>query len=637
MGNINDRLSRIIPSVKATVLNLQTRSFAPLATQEEEHLSQVQNKPISEKLKSSENILEKLINTPTPEAATSVQRSPENRLKAISRKMAIQAKLNIGEPNNKYEKEADATAAKVVPQIHSPTNQLAQNQPIQRQEQVEEDKVEEEQTVSNEFPTLGSSIQNEQYSNVSHIQRDLVNEDAASKVDSLDVVYELIAHKLAYKGIDGIPEDMGQWLDNQGYQRNWLDTVQGSGLFCGLIMPKQGSDKLPVLAFKGTDFSKTGDALADVDPAAVGFTAFKLKQEQIQGLISQAGRKVVVTGHSLGGALAQHAASAFTGNISKVVTFQAPGISQEQVRQFNNNVNDMEEDERPEVVHHLATGDIVDLAGGKHIGGSGLYTGKGNAEFFLHNLESGGPNNHTKFLLQDEAFKEQQQQVGIDDEAREQVGLKDSQIGANQKVGQYNDNPFAGNQFIFERGRELAAPGAALLLGGKEVAQGGMGLAKEGLGNWRQGGAWNRTKGVGKMIGGGVGAVAGGIGAVAGGVGAVAGGVAGAVGGAIAVGAHETGKGAIEGLSTGAKMGSSAGRALMSGGSGLAAEGMENWKQGGLWNKTKGVGKMIGGGLGALAGGVTAGVGGLAGGALGGVGGAITGIPKALWKRGKRK
>jgi len=93
--------------------------------------------------------------------------------------------------------------------------------------------------------------------------------------------------------------------------------------------------------------------------------------------------------------------SAFTGNISKVVTFQAPGISQEQVRQFNNNVNDMEEDERPEVVHHLATGDIVDLAGGKHIGGSGLYTGKGNAEFFLHNLESSGPNNHTKFLLQD--------------------------------------------------------------------------------------------------------------------------------------------------------------------------------------------------------------------------------------------
>ncbi|BBC22649.1 lipase family [Pseudanabaena sp. ABRG5-3] len=603
MGNMNNKLSQIIPSVKPTALNLQTRPFAPLATQEEESVSQGQNKSLPEKLTFSENILEKLINTPKSESATPVQRRPENRFRA---KMTVQAKLT-------------------------------QNQPVQLQEDVKEEKIQEERVEDTEFSNLEPLVQNERYIGISHIQRELVDENAASKVDSLDVVYELIAHKLAYKGIDGIPAEMGQWLDNQGYQRNWLGTVQGSGLFCGLIMPKEGSDKKPVLAFKGTDFGKTGDALADADPVAVGFTAFKLKQEQIQGLISQAGGKVVVTGHSLGGALAQHAASAFTGNISKVVTFQAPGISQEQVRQFNNNVNDMEEDERPEVVHHLATGDIVDLAGGKHIGGSGLYAGKGNAEFFLHNLESSGPNNHTKFLLQDEAFKEQQEQAGIDDEAREQVGLRDSQIGVNQKVGQYDDNPFASNQFIFERGREMAAPGAALLLGGKEVAQGGMGLAKEGLGNWRQGGAWNRTKGVGKMIGGGIGTVAGGVGAVAGGVGAVAGGVTGALGGAIAVGAYETGKGAIEGLSTGAKMGSSAGRALMSGGSGLAEEGMKNWKQGGVWNKTKGVGKMIGGGLGALAGGVTAGVGGLAGGALGGVGGAITGIPKALWKRGKRK
>lgn len=603
MRHTNDRLSQTLPSVKPTSLNLQTRPFAPLATQEES-ISQGQDQSRLEKSNSSENLLAKLINTPNSASTKLVQRVPENRFKTAIRKTTVQAK---------------------------------HNQPVQLQEDVTEENIDQEQIADLELSDLGASVQNEHDSSISHLQRELVDENAASKVDSLDVVYELIAHKLAYKGIDGIPDDMGQWLDNQGYQRNWLGTVHGSGLFCGLIMPKEGSDKHPILAFKGTDFSKTGDALADADPVAVGFTAFKSKQDQIQGLISQAGGKVVVTGHSLGGALAQHAASAFTGSISKVVTFQAPGISQEQVRQFNNNVNDMEEDERPEVVHHLATGDIVDLAGGKHIGGSGLYTGKGNAEFFLHNLESGGPNNHTKFLLQDEAFKEQQAQVGIDKEAREQVGLGDSQIGVNQKVGQYNDNPFAGNQFIFERGREMAAPGAALLLGGKEVAQGGMGLAKEGLGNWRQGGAWNRTKGVGKMIGGGLGTVAGGIGAVAGGVGAVAGGVAGALGGAIAVGAYKTGKGAIEGVSTGAKMGSSAGRALMSGGSELASSGMENWKQGGVWNKTKGVGKMIGGGLGALAGGVTAGVGGLAGGVVGGVGGTIAGIPKALWERGKRK
>jgi hypothetical protein len=478
-----------------------------------------------------------------------------------------------------------------------------------------------------------------QQTGISNIQRDLISEDqkAKSQVDSLDVVYEIIAHKLAYKGIDSIPDDMGDWLDKQGYQRNWLGTVAGSGLFCGLIMPKKNSDKQPVLAFKGTDFSKTGDVMADADPVSVGFTAFKLKQKEIEALISQAGEKVVVTGHSLGGALAQHAASAFTGSISKVVTFQAPGISQEQVRQFNNNVKDMKKDERPEVVHHLATGDIVDLAGGKHIGGSGLYTGKGNAQFYLHHLKSGGPMNHTKFLLQDEAFKQQQQQVGMDDAARKQVGLNNNQIGENQNVGQYNNNPFAGNQFIFERGRELAAPGAALLLGGKELYQGGKGLTNEGVENWKQGGFGNKVKGVGKMIGGGVGMIGGGGVALAGGGVALAGVLAGGAVGATAVGAYKTVEGIKEGISTGAKIGSSPGRALVSGGVGLAKEGKENWQQGGFMNKTKGFGKMIGGGLTAGVGGLTAGVGGTVGSAIGSTVGGLTGIPRALWKRWKRE
>ncbi|MBD2136481.1 DUF2974 domain-containing protein [Anabaena sp. FACHB-1237] len=523
-------------------------------------------------------------------------------------RLPIQAKMTIGEPGDKYEQEADHVASQVVNQINSPTSESAPGQPVQRHE--------EEETIQAKSTVQG--------------------QEAIDKVDSLDVVYELIAHKLAYNGIDGIPDDMQKWLDNQGYQKNWLGTVQGSGLFCGLIMPKPGSNKQPVLAFKGTDFSKTGDALADADPVAVGFIAFKSKRDQIQQLISQAGGKVVVTGHSLGGALAQHAASAFTGSVSKVVTFQAPGITQEQVRQFNNNVNDMQGNQRPEVVHHLATGDIVDLAGGKHLGGSGLYTGKGNAKFYLHHLESGGPMNHTKFLLQDQAFKQQQDQMGIDDEARNHVGLKDDQIGTNEKVTKYNDNPFAGNQFIFERGREVAAPGAALLLGGKELYQGGKRLANEGMENWRQGGAWNKTKGVGTMIGGGLGVLAGGVLGGVGGVGALAGGLVGGLAGTITVGAHKTVEGTIEGLSEGAKMGSSPGRALISGGKGLANEGMENWREGGFWNKTKGVGKMIGGGVGTLAGGVTAGIGGVAGGALGSVAGGVSAIPRSLWKRWKR-
>ncbi|PZV12168.1 MAG: hypothetical protein DCF20_18035 [Pseudanabaena sp.] len=47
----------------------------------------------------------------------------------------IQAKLSIGEPNDKYEQEADATASKVVQQINS----TPQDQSIQREESMEEE------------------------------------------------------------------------------------------------------------------------------------------------------------------------------------------------------------------------------------------------------------------------------------------------------------------------------------------------------------------------------------------------------------------------------------------------------------------------------------------------------------------
>jgi hypothetical protein len=79
------------------------------------------------------------INSPTTSQSQPVQRKFENRLRAKNaQKMAIQTKQAIGEPNDKYEQEADATAARVVQQINSPIT--SQNQPVQRQE-IEEDEL----------------------------------------------------------------------------------------------------------------------------------------------------------------------------------------------------------------------------------------------------------------------------------------------------------------------------------------------------------------------------------------------------------------------------------------------------------------------------------------------------------------
>jgi len=179
MGHTNDRSTKASSLVNPTSLNLQPRPFAPLESDEKEEA-------VSRKSGYPENFLEKIINTPSSESATPVQRKSGNRLKAITtertntaiqnqpiqrqeaveeeksegeqeegkeftmnpepppvqrkfenrlraknaQRMAIQAKLAIGEPNDKYEQEADATAARVVQQINSPTT--SQSQPVQR-------------------------------------------------------------------------------------------------------------------------------------------------------------------------------------------------------------------------------------------------------------------------------------------------------------------------------------------------------------------------------------------------------------------------------------------------------------------------------------------------------------------------
>ncbi|MFM7600894.1 MAG: DUF4157 domain-containing protein, partial [Pseudanabaena sp.] len=123
--------SQSTTSFTPTVSFLQTRPFAPIQTDLDEDAAP---RPSGY----SENLLEKLINQHSTESSDPpVQAKSQNRLKMIQAKRMsmIQAKLNIGEPNDKYEQEADATASKVVQQINSPT----QDKSVQRESAMEED------------------------------------------------------------------------------------------------------------------------------------------------------------------------------------------------------------------------------------------------------------------------------------------------------------------------------------------------------------------------------------------------------------------------------------------------------------------------------------------------------------------
>ncbi|MFO0127495.1 MAG: DUF4157 domain-containing protein, partial [Pseudanabaena sp.] len=119
-------------SFKPTASFLQTRPFAPVQTDLDEAAAP---RPSGY----TENFLEKIINQRSTESSdTPVQAKPMNRLRRPlqdKRVSMIQAKLSIGEPNDKYEQEADATASKVVQQINSPM----QDQSVQKQESMEEE------------------------------------------------------------------------------------------------------------------------------------------------------------------------------------------------------------------------------------------------------------------------------------------------------------------------------------------------------------------------------------------------------------------------------------------------------------------------------------------------------------------
>jgi hypothetical protein len=126
--------SQSTTSFKPTASFLQTRGFAPIQTDLDEDVAP---RPSGY----TENFLEKIINQRGTESSdTPVQTKPINRLKKTfqdKRVAMIQAKLSIGEPNDKYEQEADATASKVVQQINSPT----QDKSVQKQESMEEDEL----------------------------------------------------------------------------------------------------------------------------------------------------------------------------------------------------------------------------------------------------------------------------------------------------------------------------------------------------------------------------------------------------------------------------------------------------------------------------------------------------------------
>ncbi|WP_017317863.1 lipase family protein [Mastigocladopsis repens] len=81
----------------------------------------------------------------------------------------------------------------------------------------------------------------------------------------------------------------------------------------------------PVVAFRGTEFGSGDlrDILSDVDPRGIGFGQFEGSKQALSALAAKY-PSVTVTGHSLGGAIAQRYAAEF--GAGEVVTFNCTFI-----------------------------------------------------------------------------------------------------------------------------------------------------------------------------------------------------------------------------------------------------------------------------------------------------------------------
>lgn len=223
------------------------------------------------------------------------------------------------------------------------------------------------------------------------------------QISSEDIVYEQLAHRVIYQGALR-PDDIALFR-TWGYDPNWTFIDGKEGLQAALITPSEGSCRLPVIVFRGTEPTEMDDIKADLAPE-IGGTQYDANRAAIDDLFAAAGRCDVI-GHSLGASLAQRAAVEHPAQIRRVVGFQAPGISQENVERF------LTSEQRPEVTYHLAKNDLVDLGGEAHLPGT-----------FYHHLPAildSALGAHTGYLLLSPQYEQAREALGLTPEVLDRL------------------------------------------------------------------------------------------------------------------------------------------------------------------------------------------------------------------------
>ena len=182
-----------------------------------------------------------------------------------------------------------------------------------------------------------------------------------SSTAQVEVLLEQIAHDMTYE--NKLKPEQQQLLAKFGYSDGGL--IDGPfGFEMRSFVPSKPEYPNPILAFRGTEFSKIKDLVADLEPQSVGLQQFNANRRRIELELQKLSKrgKVWLTGHSLGGALAQLAGSEFADLTGRIITFQSPGIDAKHVAQLKKH-NKANPDKAVQSTHYQVAGDVVSGAG----------------------------------------------------------------------------------------------------------------------------------------------------------------------------------------------------------------------------------------------------------------------------------